>query len=426
MNYLELDKQHIWHPFSQYKNSKTPLLAVKGEGVYIVDSEGKKYIDGISSWWVNLHGHANLYIAQKVYEQLTTLEHVIFDGFTHPKAIELSQHLLAHLPNNLQRVFYSDNGSTANEVAIKMALQYWHNKGIAKNKIVALHNAYHGDTFGSMSVSARNVFTHAFETLLFEVIRINAPQNNEQYWQEIEFLFDQYHHEIAALIVEPLVQGACGMLMYSPEALNRLWALAHQYEIIIIADEVMTGFGRTGTYFASNQVQHQPDIVCLSKGITGGTMALGATVCTEQIFEAYISTDKRKTFFHGHSYTANPIACAAACASFDLLATKATWKQIHLITQAHLYFATTLHNNPKVKEARTCGTILAIELQSNEETSYLNSIGASVGPFFLERGILLRPLGNVIYVLPPYCITQEQLQTVYTAINEFIHQLYSN
>jgi adenosylmethionine---8-amino-7-oxononanoate aminotransferase len=420
MNYIALDQQHIWHPFSQYKNAATPLLAVKGEGVYIIDSEGNKYIDAISSWWVNLHGHANTYIAQKVYEQLTTLEHVIFDGFTHPKAVELSQHLLAQLPNNLQRVFYSDNGSTANEVAIKMALQYWHNKGVPKNKIVALHNAYHGDTFGSMSVSARNVFTQAFETLLFEVIRINAPHDDEQYWQEIEFLFDQYHHEIAALIVEPLVQGASGMLMYSATALDKLWKLAQQYEILIIADEVMTGFGRTGTYFASNQVNTQPDIVCLSKGITGGTMALGATVCTENIFEAYISNDKRKTFFHGHSYTANPIACAAACASFDLLAQDTTWQQIQSITLAHQTFVNKINDNPKIKNTRCLGTIMAIELRNNEETNYLNSIGTRVGPFFLERGILIRPLGNVIYVLPPYCITTDELNKIYTAIEAFI------
>jgi adenosylmethionine---8-amino-7-oxononanoate aminotransferase len=419
MDYKALDYKHIWHPFSQYKNATTPLLAVKGEGVYIIDSEGNKYIDAISSWWVNLHGHANTYIAQKVYEQLTTLEHVIFDGFTHPKAIELSQHLLAQLPNNLQRVFYSDNGSTANEVAIKMALQYWYNKGVAKNKIVALHNAYHGDTFGSMSVSARNVFTQAFETLLFEVIRINAPHDDERYWQEIEFLFDQYHHEIAALIVEPLVQGASGMLMYSATALDKLWKLAQQYEILIIADEVMTGFGRTGTYFASNQVNTQPDIVCLSKGITGGTMALGATVCTEHIFEAYISNDKRKTFFHGHSYTANPIACAAACASFDLLAQDTTWQQIQTITLAHQAFINKIKDNPKIKNARCLGTIMAIELRNNEDTNYLNSIGTCVAPFFLERGILIRPLGNVIYVLPPYCITSKELNIIYNAIAEF-------
>ncbi len=423
MDYIALDQQHIWHPFSQYKNATTPLLAVKGEGVYIIDSNSKKYIDAISSWWVNLHGHANTYIANKVYEQLTTLEHVLFDGFTHPRAIELSQHLLSQLPNNMQRVFYSDNGSTANEVAIKMALQYWHNKGVPKNKIVALHNAYHGDTFGSMSVSARNVFTQAFETLLFEVIRINAPNDNEEYWQEIEFLFNQYHHEIAALIVEPLVQGASGMLMYSATALDKLWRLAQQYEILIIADEVMTGFGRTGTYFASNQVTTQPDIVCLSKGITGGTMSLGATVCTEQIFEAYISNDKRKTFFHGHSYTANPVACAAACASFELLTKQSTWQNIALITTMHQTFVTKIQHHAMVRHARCLGTIMAIELQSTETTNYLNSIGARVGSFFLERGVLIRPLGNIIYVLPPYVINATELAIVYTAIEDFVATL---
>lgn len=420
-NLKELDKKHIWHPFSQHKSQVRPIPVVKAEGLYYYDEKGNKYLDAISSWWVNLHGHSHPYIAQKVAEQLKKLDHVIFDGFTHEKAVELAARILKHLPGNFSRVFYSDDGSTANEVAIKMALQYWHNKGMRKNKIVAFHNSYHGDTFGSMSISARNVFTNAFAKLLFDVIFIDLPPGGHSENQLQEII--SQHDDIAAFIFEPLVQGAGGMNMYEAEELDKLIDICHKNEIICIADEVMTGFGRTGTFFAIDQLKNKPDIICLSKGITGGVMPLGLTACAEFIFEAFLSDDKAKTFFHGHSYTANAVACSAACASLDLMEQEETMAAIKRIENSHLAFIKKVINNKNVKVARSKGTILAIEINSEDETHYLNKVRDKVYPFFIERGILMRPLGNIIYVLPPYCITREELGIVYAAINDFLDTL---
>jgi adenosylmethionine-8-amino-7-oxononanoate aminotransferase len=413
------DKLYIWHPFTQMQTADYPVVITKGKDALLYDEHGEAYLDVVSSWWVNIHGHANEYIAKAVSAQLYTLEHVIFAGFTHPKAVEISERLLQHLPF-LSKAFFSDNGSTAVEVGIKMALQYWHNKGESKTNIVALQGAYHGDTFGAMSVTARTPFNQSFEKLLFHVDFLPFPTNNN-----FDFILQQFEQllknkNIAAFIVEPLIQGASGMRMYTPEQLDKLFALAHQYNVLCIADEVMTGFGRTGKMFASDYLTEKPDIVCLSKGITGGTMAMGMTLCTQNIYDAFLSNDVYKTFFHGHSYTANPLACVAACASLDLLESEQTQKNIQNIHLQHTQFYEKYQNHPSVKEMRVFGTILALEVSTLSETSYFNELNKTITQFFLQKNILIRPLGNVIYLIPPYCITNEQLNYVYSAITEFL------
>ena len=326
---IRSDSQHVWHPFTHLKYAEAPVCIVKGEGSYFYDADGNKLLDAISSWWVNLHGHCHPYISKKVSEQLFTLEHAIFSAFTHEPAVHLAERLIGHLPGNQSKIFYSDNGSTAVEVGLKMVLQYWHNNGIQKKKFIALENAYHGDTFGGMSVGARNVFNNAFENLLFDVIHIPVPtsHNIEQIKSTLQGWFTN-HNDIAGFIFEPLVQGASGMIMYEATHLDELILLCREHNIICIADEVMTGFGRTGKFFASDHLKNKPDILCLSKGLTGGYMPLGVTSCAQFIYNACVSDDKTKTFFHGHSYTANPTACSAGLASLDLMEQEGTQQQI--------------------------------------------------------------------------------------------------
>ncbi|KOY86689.1 adenosylmethionine-8-amino-7-oxononanoate aminotransferase [bacterium 336/3] len=431
------DKQYIWHPFTPLVGSEPALPITKAQGVYLYTEDGQKILDGIASWWVNLHGHSHPKIAEAIYEQAQTLEHIIFAGFTHKPATELAERLLAILPQNQKKVFYSDDGSTACEVALKMALQYWYNQGIKKNKIIALEGAYHGDTFGAMSVGSRNPFNAPFQEKLFDVEFLPFPtcyqggccggtRSTEkcisvgQTLKKMEELAAS--GEVAAFIYEPLVQGAAGMRMYSVEILDALLEIAKKHNILCIADEVMTGFGRTGKLFASEYCTNKPDIMCLSKGITGGFMALGATTCTEEVISVFRSPESSKTFYHGHSFTANPIACAAALASMDLLIHKDCIKAINQIEQSHIRFESKIAKHKAIKNIRSIGTILAIELKNSEESSYFNSIGKEVYQFFLEKNMLLRPLGNVVYVMPPYIILQEELQQIYEAIEELLSQ----
>lgn len=416
MTLTERDLKVIWHPYTQMKTAMPPVPIVRGEGACLFDESGKKYIDAVSSWWVNIHGHAHPYIAQKVSEQLRKLEHVIFAGFTHEGAVELAERLLDILPANQQKVFYSDNGSTAVEVAIKMCLQYWHNKGQNRTKILAFKNAYHGDTFGAMAVSGRSAFTAAFDSLLFDVEFIDLP--DKENITNLQSLISNLSHQTACFIFEPLVQGAGGMLMYSARYLNELMAHSRNEGVLMIADEVFTGFGRTGKPFASNHVTEQPDIMCFSKGLTGGTMALGLTTCTQQIYDAFLSDDRLKTLFHGHSFTANPVAIAAALASLDLFSDPSTAENIQRIENAHRQFALKIKDHPKVKTIRQTGTILAMEWQTGTDTSYFNALRDNLYRYFLDAGIILRPLGNIIYILPPYCITDVELAYVYSKIEQ--------
>jgi len=420
MNFETLDKDLIWHPFTPLTGSPQPLLIQSAKGVYLETIDGRKIIDAISSWWVNIHGHSNEFIANAIHEQAKKLEHVIFAGFTHEPAIRLAQNLQTILPGNMSKVFFSDDGSTAVEVALKMALQFWYNQGASRKKVIAIRGAYHGDTFGAMAVGERGIFTDPFRSHLFDVAYIDFPLDGTESNVSREFKDLLKTDEIAAFIFEPLVQGAAGMRMYAPSVLDSLIKEAKEHNVICIADEVFTGFGRTGRMFACEYLSEAPDIMAVSKGITGGTMALGVTACSKKIVTAFESSDFTKTFFHGHSYTANPLACAAANASFELLMKKECRSQMTMINRRHEAFRPRVQAHGKVKEARCLGTILAIELNSDDETSYANELRKKIYPFFLERDILLRPLGNVIYVLPPYVIQEAELNRIYSAIEEFL------
>ena len=414
------DHQVIWHPYTQHKSKLPPIPVVRGKGTLLWDEKGKTYIDAISSWWVTLHGHAHPYIAQKIYEQALLLEQVIFTGFTHEPAVSLAERLLPLLPGNLSRIFYSDNGSTAVEVAIKMAIQYWKNKGNDRKKILALRNSYHGDTFGSMSVSERSLFTAAFQDYLFEPVFIDAPARENI--GQLKELLRRQGTEIACFIYEPLLQGAGGMHMYEAVLLDELMGLAKEMDILLIADEVLTGFGRTGELFAGNALQHKADIICLSKGLTGGTMALGVTAATERVFEAFLSDDRRKTLFHGHSFTANPLACAAALASLDLLLTDTCSHQRAAIHRQHMSFAKEITTYPTVRNIRVLGTVIAFEIAAGED-GYINPAGLDLTQKALEKGIYLRPLGNTVYIMPPFCITEEELEKIYGFLKPYIAAL---
>jgi adenosylmethionine-8-amino-7-oxononanoate aminotransferase len=423
MSLAERDKNAVWHPYTQMLTADLPIAITGGEGALLFAEDGKTYIDGVSSWYVNLHGHSHPYIAKKIAEQATKLEHVIFAGFTHNGAVEFAERLLKILPGKQSKVFYSDNGSTAVEVALKMALQLWYNRGIKKTKILAFEHSYHGDTFGAMSVSADGAFTAPFAPLLFDIIRIPVPfkENKEASLAALRKALQG--DDVAAFIFEPVVMAVAGMLMYGAEELDELLAICKEKNVLTIADEVFTGFGRTGTLFASERLKNKPDIFCLSKGITGGFIPLGVTTCTEEVYKAFLSEDRMKTFFHGHSYTANPLACAAALASMDVLLGDECQNSIRRISARHVEFADSIRKHPVVREARTTGTVLAIEITTKTGTSYFSNIRDSLYNFFLDRGIVLRPLGNVVYFLPPYCTSDEQMDKVYGAIRELLEEL---
>ena len=419
--------KNIWHPFTQMKTASPPIYITHATNCTLFAADGKTYIDAIASWWVNIHGHCNKKIAAAIAKQATILEHVIFAGFTHTPAINVAQNLINILPQSFSKIFFSDDGSTSVEVALKMAIQYWSNKGFTnKTTIIAFENAYHGDTFGAMSIAERNAFSAAFNPFLFDVKRIPIPTNKNISSVKKQLKTWVAEGNVAAFVFEPLVQGAAGMHMYTAAHLDTLIAIAKKQKVLCIADEVMTGFGRTGKNFAIEYLQHTPDIVCLSKGITGGFMALGVTACTPQIFDAFYANETAKTFFHGHSYTANPLACAAANASIALLVQASCQQKIKYIVQQHQLFAAKINTHVYVKNVRQCGTILAIELNTKEESSYFNSVKDIVYNYFLNKGIILRPLGNIIYIMPPYCIKKSELNKIYAAIADGLDYFYAH
>lgn len=403
---LERDRAYVWHPY--YAQDSIPI--VKGEGSYLYAEDGTRYLDAISSWWVNLHGHAHPYIVQKIQSQLQLLEHVIFAGFTHPGAVELAEKLISILPGKMDKIFYSDNGSTAVEVAIKMALQYWHNQNVNKKTVVCFNQGYHGDTFGAMSVGGKNIFNRPFWSHLFDVKSIDPPLPGQEMHSLEQLSKIIKHGDVACFIFEPLILGAGGMIMYPPEGLDNLLKCCQENEVLMIADEVMTGFGRTGPLFASEFLKHKSDIICLSKGLTGGFLPLGATACRKFIFDTFSSNP----FLHGHSYMANPTACAAALASLDLL--QNTHDSRRRISERHRQFVLKWGNHPRLNRCESLGTILALEYVSNEKTSYFHPFRDRLYQFFLNHHILLRPLGNVVYVMPPYCITNDELEEIYNKI----------
>ncbi|MDX2189694.1 MAG: adenosylmethionine--8-amino-7-oxononanoate transaminase [Bacteroidota bacterium] len=419
MNKIQKDHQYIWHPFDVIDLQQNEFIK-KATGVYLHTNDGRKIIDAISSWWVNIHGHRNPLISKAVSKQLRYLEHVIFAGFTHEPAIKLAESLIKITPGNMSKVFFSDNGSTSVEVALKMSFQYWHNNNNPRQKVVAIEGSYHGDTFGAMSVGARNTFSKPFESLLFDVIYIPFPSNtDEAYWQNVSKI--ALSNEIAAFIYEPLIQGSAGMRIYEPNVLEKLVNIFQSQQIICIADEVMTGFGRTGKLFASEYIDSQPDIICLSKGITGGYLPLGATLSNAKIYEAFQTKEVEKLFLHGHSYTANPLACAAANESIRLLMRPECMNQITFINQLHKEQIPLFSHLKNVSNVRVLGTILAFEI--GDERSYFNKLRDQLYLAFLKRNVLLRPLGNTIYILPPYIITEKQLRYVYRQIEEVISEI---
>lgn len=421
MDYLEEDKKYLWHPYTQAKTAADNLVVVKAKDAYLITDDGRQILDMISSWWVNTFGHANEQIANAIARQAKELEQVIFAGFTHPKAIELAKKLWDVLPDNQAKVFYSDNGSTSVEVALKMCWQYWKNKGVKKSKIIAFEGAYHGDTFGAMSASDRSVFTQAFDNLLFDVIHIPLPDSANFQSVKNAFLSHLINDDVACFIYEPLVQGAAGMRIYDAELLDELLLVARQHQVLLIADEVMTGMGRTGKNFANDYLQTKADVFCISKGITGGFMPFGITTCTQEIFDAFYADEAIKTLYHGHSYTANPLACAAAIESLILLQSNHFQLQINMISAMNETFCKKINADEKV-QAKSLGTLLSIKIQQGD-SGYLSNLRNVIYEYFLNKNILLRPLGNVLYLLPPYCVTQSQLEMVYNEIEDFVKSL---
>ncbi|KGO91133.1 adenosylmethionine-8-amino-7-oxononanoate aminotransferase [Flavobacterium subsaxonicum WB 4.1-42 = DSM 21790] len=415
-----MDNQYLWHPYTQHKTAATPIAITRGEGALLWDEDGKQYIDAIASWWVNPFGHSNKHIADSIYKQLTTLEHVLFGGFTHQPAVQLAQRLMAILPDNQRKLFFSDNGSTAVEIAIKASLQYFYNKGEKRTKIIAFENGFHGDTFAAMAASGISFFTEAFRGSLIDVQRIPVPvkcREQDSYDALQELVATGAY---AAFIFEPLVQGAAGMVMYEPETLDNLIAICKQHGVFTIADEVMTGFGKTGKNFACDYLSQQPDMMCLSKALTGGTIPMAITTFTQQIFDGFYDTDVNKALFHGHTFTANPTGCAAALASLDLLLTDSMQANIQRVNSRHLAFKAVIENHPKVKTVRVLGVILALEIVREGNEDYYGDFRNKLYDFFISKGVIMRPVGNIVYVLPPYIITDDLLATIYKTIEEAI------
>ncbi|MBB78868.1 MAG: adenosylmethionine--8-amino-7-oxononanoate transaminase [Crocinitomicaceae bacterium] len=417
---LEKDKKYVWHPFTQHFNSEELLEIVKAEGVFLYDSSGKKYIDANSSWWVNIHGHGNKYIGEAIVEQFNKIDHIVFAGLTHLKAVELAKRITKILPTEMEKVFFSDNGSTSVEIGLKMIIQYWHNKGIKKNRFLAMRGSYHGDTFGAMSIGQRGYFNVPFEPFFFDVDYIDFPNkfNEDSILSHSKSLFET--GDFAGMILEPLVQGASGMRMYSPLFLDRLATLAKDNDVLIIYDEVMTGFGRTGKMFATDYCQVKPDIITLSKGLTAGVMPLGLTVTSNRIYNAFLGEETTKALLHGHSFTANPIACAVACANLDLFEQPITIQCIQNLELWNQEFKLELEKIECVNNIRQQGTIIAFDVLSEEGNTYFSDIKTKAYKYFLSQGVLLRPLGNVIFINPPLIISKEEYNKITKAILRFL------
>lgn len=409
----------IWHPMTQHALTGPEIHIERAKGAYLYAKDERAILDAISSWWVITHGHCHPKIVEAVQEQAPKLEQVIFAGFSHEPAERVTEKLLRMTPRGLDYVFYSDSGSTAVEVALKMAIGYFQNIDKPRQKVVALEGGYHGDTFGAMSAGARSVFSKGFESFLFDVTHLPFPGPGEEdtCLQKFADYLKIHGSTTAALILEPLVQGAGGMRMYPPEVLKILHDMCKSYGILLIADEVMTGFGRLGTKFACEQADVTPDIMCLSKGLTGGFLPMGATLCSSDIYKAFYHRDRAKTFFHSTSFTGNPLACAAAAASIDLWYKEDVAAKIEVISDSHRQAKGWFEARPDVDRVRTHGTIFAVDIPThNKDKGYLSDLAPRLYEFYLEHNVLLRPLGNTVYILPPYCINQTELDQIYDTI----------
>lgn len=418
-DWLALDRQHVWRPYTQMKTAAPPVPVVSASGVWLELADGRRLLDAISSWWVNIHGHAHPRIGQALAEQAARLEHVIYAGFAHEPGARLAAALSARAPAGLSRVFYSDDGSTAVEVALKMAYQAWRHRGQPERRLfVALDDAYHGDTFGAMAAGGVQAFHSTFHDLFFAVRRVATPASRARGSSspDLETVLDAEGDQVAAVIVEPMLQGAGGMVVNPPEFLSRVRALTAARGIPLIADEVLTGFGRTGRFFACEHAEVTPDLLCVSKALTAGYLPLSATLATDEIFEAFLSDDRGQTFFHGHSFAGNPLACAVALASLELFDELDCLERVARLEQQYQDRLKRLEALPLVASTRALGCMAAIDLVTRGAGGYLDDLGPRLTKTFIDRGFLLRPLGNVLYLLPPYAITDDEVDSCFDAI----------
>ena len=415
------DQKYIWHPLTQHKLNPELLAITSAKGAVLTDESGKTYIDAIASWYTSMFGHCHPHIVKKVQAQMETLDQIVFSGFTHEPAVELSEKLMAILPKNQAKLFFNDNGSTATEIGIKMALQYHHNLGNDRKVMLALEDGFHGDTFGAMSVSGLSVYNGAFEDHFIEVVRLPKPDgtNNAAVIAHLKSLLEE--HAIAGFIYEPLVQGAAAMQTYDHNGLNEILKLCKAKEVICIADEVMTGFGKTGKHFASDYLTEKPDVMCLSKALSAGMVGMGITSCTKKIYNAFYADDISKGLFHGHTYTGNPLACAAAIAGLELLQSQHIQESIKTIMSLNQLFADKMRNHELIKEVRQIGVILALDL--NLEMERYGNARDEMFKYFMSKGVFLRPLGKTIYILPPYVTTEAQLAKIYATIEDYLKVL---
>lgn len=412
----------VWHPFTQHAVQPEATLIAGGEGAWLETGDGRRIFDAISSWWVVTHGHRHPHIVQAIKHQVDRLDQVIFAGFTHEPAERLARHLIAITPPELEYVFFSDSGSTSVEVALKMALGFWRHRGENRSRILALEGAYHGDTIGGMSVGERGVFNAPYDPLLFDVDRLPFPSAGREQATLDALATACRNGGVAALIVEPLILGAGGMLIYPPWVLAEMKRICRTHDALLIADEVMTGWGRTGTLFACEQAGVTPDIGCYSKGLTGGSLPLAVTLCSADIFDAHYSTDRTRTFFHSSSYTANPIACAAALANLEIWEREPVLERIARLTTLHAARLDRFRENRRFANVRQIGTIAALDIAAGD-AGYMAGIGPRLYQSFLARGLLVRPLGNTIYIMPPYCSTAGELDLAYEAIGEIADEI---
>ncbi|UGA42843.1 adenosylmethionine--8-amino-7-oxononanoate transaminase [Bradyrhizobium quebecense] len=418
---ISAQRSPIWHPFTQHALHDQMTRIVRGEGAYLYTAEGRRIIDAIASWWVVTHGHCHPHIVRAIQNQAEQLNQIIFAGHTHDPAEDVAAQLLKLAPRGLEYVFFSDSGSTSVEVALKMALGYWHNIGVPRTRIIVMQHSYHGDTVGTMSVGARGVFNKAYESLLFDVVSIPFPAAGHEQ-ATLDALEAACKTETAAaFIVEPLILGAGGMLMYPPSVLKEMKRICEASGVLFIADEVMTGWGRTGTLFACEQADVTPDIACYSKGLTGGSLPLAVTLCRADIYDAHYSSDRSRTFFHSSSYTANPVACAAARANLELWQRGAGERTASLAAMQERLIAP-FRTDTRFENVRRTGTITALDLKASD-AGYLAGIGPKLQAFFTRRNLLLRPLGNTVYVMPPYCVTEADLVEIYAAIADAADEL---
>ena len=431
MSLVDRDRAVLWHPYTQMLTAPAPLPIVRAKGVYLYTEDGRKILDGISSWWVNIHGHSHPRLNEALAAQAREMEHVLFAGCTHRPAVELAERILELLPPGMARVFYSDNGSTAVEAALKLAFQYWRNCHEDRRVFITLHHAYHGDTVGAMSASEDSVFTRPFAPMLFSVARAHSPYCyrcplgltrstcNIDCLGDLEGRLQELGDRVAGVLIEPMLQAAGGMIVWPSEFLAGVRRLCDRHGTLMIADEVLTGFGRTGKMFACEHAQVSPDIICLSKALTGGYLPLGVTAVTSAIYEAFLSEDRTKTFFHGHSYTANPLACAVALGSLELFREERTLDRVADLEGTLRAGLEPLRKLETVGDVRVIGGVGIVEMRS-EDPGYLNEFGPWISAALLGRGLLLRPLGNVVYFMPPYAITKAETEWAIEQIAEVL------